>query len=100
MTTEELEQIRKIIREEIEAEAKTTQGEIKILRMETRTGLNKVAGRVKDVEISNIRQEKKIDALTEDMGDFFNKTWEKMNETNDRVTIIEDHLGLRHPSKN
>ena len=42
----------------------------------------------------------KIEVLTEDMAGFFHQTWEKMDETNERVTTIEDHLGLPHPTKN
>ena len=34
------------------------------------------------------------------MAGFFHKTWEKMDETNERVTIIEDHLGLSNRTEN
>ena len=33
-----------------------------------------------------------IDEISEDMAGFFHKTWEKMDETNERVTTIEDQL--------
>ncbi|MGZ3644271.1 MAG: hypothetical protein ACXVCM_10500 [Ktedonobacteraceae bacterium] len=36
----------------------------------------------------------------EDMAGFFHKTWEKMDETNERVTIIEDQLDMPHPKEN
>jgi hypothetical protein len=41
-----------------------------------------------------------IHAIAEDMAEFFHKTWEKMDETNERVTVIEDHVGLADPHKN
>ena len=33
-----------------------------------------------------------IHEITEDMAGVFHNTWEKMDETNERVTSIEDHL--------
>ena len=41
-----------------------------------------------------------IHDIAEDMAGFFHKTWEKMDETNERVTIIEDQLDIPHPKEN
>ncbi len=41
-----------------------------------------------------------IHDIAEDMAGFFHQTWEKMDETNVRVTIIEDQVGLAEPHKN
>jgi hypothetical protein len=41
-----------------------------------------------------------IHEIAEDMAGFFHKTWEKMDETNERVTIIEDYLDMPHPKEN
>ena len=41
-----------------------------------------------------------IHDIAEDMAGFFHKTWEKMDETNERVTIIEDQLDMPHPKEN
>ena len=41
-----------------------------------------------------------IHNIAEDMAGFFHKTWEKMDETNERVTIIEDQLDMPHPKEN
>ena len=41
-----------------------------------------------------------IHDIAEDMAGFFHKTWEKMDETNERVTIIEDQLDMPHPKGN
>ena len=74
MTTEELEQIRKIVREEIQAETEPMKKD-----MATKAEIHEIA---------------------EDMAGFFHKTWEKMDATNERVTTIEDHLGLPHQKEN
>ena len=41
-----------------------------------------------------------IHDIAEDMAGFFHKKWEKMNATNERVTIIEDQLDMPHPKEN
>jgi hypothetical protein len=41
-----------------------------------------------------------IHDIAEDMAGFFHKTWEKMDETNERVTIVENHLDIPHPKEN
>jgi hypothetical protein len=70
MNNEELAKLlRKIIREEIEVEAKRTHSDIHMLKLEVRTGLSKVTDRVKDVEISHTRLEKKIDHQGEQIMD-------------------------------
>lgn len=51
------------------------------------------------LEQGQAQTNKKLSELTVDMADFFHKTWEKMDETDERVTIIEDHLGLANPVK-
>lgn len=87
MTTEELEQIGKIIEAKLEAERDHTKNIVR-----------------EEVQASEQRLSKKIDVSTGDIAGFFHKTWEKMDETNqetnERLTIIEDHLGLDRPPKN
>jgi hypothetical protein len=48
----------------------------------------------------NMATRSDIHDITEDMAGFFHKTWEKMDETNERVTTIEDHLDMPHPKEN
>lgn len=58
MTDEDLlKQLRKIVREEVEAEAKHTHSDITLLKMEVKGGMSKFEDRVKDLEISNKRLE-------------------------------------------
>ncbi len=74
MTTEELKQIRNIVREEVQAQTEPIKKD-----MATKMDIHEIA---------------------EDMAGFFHKTWEKLDETNERVTTIEDHLGLPRQKEN
>ncbi len=49
-------------------------------------------------DLSTVKND--LHGLTVDMADYFHQTWEKMDKTDERVTIIEDHLGLENPHKN
>jgi predicted nuclease with TOPRIM domain len=88
-----LEKIRKVIREEVEAEAKNTRTELKFLKVEVKAGLNSLSDRVKDVEISNTRIEQKLDQSIKDNAGFFHETWDKFekgsNDLEKRVTRLE-----------
>ena len=102
MNNEELlEKLRKVVREEVEAEAKNTRTEIKFLKVEVKAGLNSLSDRVKDVEISNTRIEQKLDQSIKDNAGFFHETWNKIDEIKDsqekRIEIIEETLGLDEP---
>ena len=97
-----LEKLRKVVREEVEAEAKNTRTEIKFLKVEVKAGLNSLSDRVKDVEISNTHIEKKLDQSINDNTEFFHETWKRIDEIKDsqekRLEIIEETLGLdEHP---
>ena len=81
LNNDELEQIGKVIETKLEAEREQTR---KVIREE--------------VEAAEKRLNTRLEVLTEDMASFFNQTWEKMEETNQRATTIEDHLGLPHPT--
>ncbi len=75
MSNEELlEKLRKVVREEVEAEAKNTRTEIKFLKVEVKAGLTSLSDRVKDVEISHTRIEKKLDQSINDNAGFFQQT--------------------------
>jgi len=41
-----------------------------------------------------------MNEIAEDIAGFFHNTWVKMDETNERVTIIEDHLDMPHLKEN
>ena len=48
----------------------------------------------------NMATKADIHAIAEDMAEFFRKTWEKLDETNERVTTIEDHVDMPHTKEN
>ena len=86
MNNEELEKLlRKIIREETEPIHKRLDG------------LEKGQQRLeKGQEQLEQKVEKEAEGIINDMVSFFHETWDKMGETNERVTNIEDHLDLPH----
>jgi hypothetical protein len=51
-------------------------------------------------DLKNIATKADIHEITEDMAGFFHKTWEKMDVTIERVTIIKDQLDVLHPKEN
>lgn len=51
--------------------------------------------RVETVE-KNMATKTDMHDIAEDEAGFFHKTWEKMDETNERVTIIEDQVDIPH----
>jgi uncharacterized phage infection (PIP) family protein YhgE len=67
LTKDDLDLIRGVIREEVEAEAKTTRQEITVRYVKLITEVNKVADRVKDVEITGTRLEKGQQAIQGDV---------------------------------
>ncbi len=83
MTNEELlDKIKGIVHDEIRAE----------------TG--PIIKRLEGLEAGQEAIRADISALAEDTAGFFHETWQRMDKTDQRVTIIEDHLGLKHPQKN
>jgi chromosome segregation ATPase len=67
LTKDDLDLIRGVIREEVEAEAKTTRQENTLRYVKLLTEVNKVADRVKDVEITGTRLEKGLQVLQGDV---------------------------------
>jgi hypothetical protein len=54
-------------------------------------------------DLKNMATKTEVHEIAEDTAEFFHKTWEKMDETNERVTIIEDHVDhvdMPHPKEN
>jgi len=48
----------------------------------------------------NMATKADIHEIAVDIAEFFHDTWGKMDETNERVTIIEDHVDMPHPKEN
>jgi thiamine pyrophosphokinase len=87
-----LEQIRKVVREEVESEAKHTHTDITLLKMEVKGGMLKLEDRMKDLEISNSRIEKKqetlelsVEALRSENKTAHTEIMEKLTESNEII---------------
>lgn len=87
LTPEDVNQLRKVIREEVEAEAEETRKESRIANMHVRNELAGISDRLKTVEISTRKTEKTVDTMAKvlDRADV---------DLNRRVTRIEDRLGI------
>ena len=48
----------------------------------------------------NMATKADIHEIAVDMAEFFHKTWEMMDETNEGVTVIEDHLDMSNSKEN
>ena len=71
----------------------------KVLDVKLDEKLKPITKQLETVE-KNMATKLDIHDIAEDMAGFFHKTWEKMDETNERVTIIEDQLDMPHPKEN
>jgi len=91
LTKTDLLQIRKIIREEIEAESKPLQedlrGEIKLSRIEIQKDIRALKNKIKDLEISNNKIQKDIKKIV----GFFDEEYLQVRK---RVERLENHLNL------
>jgi len=104
MTNEELvEQLGKVIDAKLDEKLEpiTKRLETVEMNMTTRRDVAEVRQDMatKD-DLKNLATKTDVHEIAEDMAGFFHKTWEKMDETNERVTIIENHLDMPHPKEN
>jgi len=91
LTKNDLLQIKKVVRGEVEAESKSLQedlrGEIKLSRMEIQNDVRSLKDKVKNIEISNNKIQKDIKKVV----NFFD---EESLQVNKRVERLENHLNL------
>jgi DNA replication protein DnaD len=91
LTKTDLSQIRKIIREEVEAESKPLredlQGEIKLARIEIQNDIRGLTERAKNLEIATNKIQKDIKSVV----DFFDKEHLELRK---RVKHLEEHQNL------
>lgn len=95
LTKNDLTQIRKLVREEVEAEGENVRaevnGEIKLAGIRTAVELREVSNRLKNLEITTRKIQKDLKMTS----NFLDK--ENLN-TVKRVRIIEKHLGIPEPA--
>lgn len=91
LTKNDLSQIRKVVREEVETDSENTKSELraemKLSRMETQSDLRTIKDRLKNVEVATAKIQKSVDIVV----NFFDK---QDIDTLKRVKKIEEQLGL------
>lgn len=102
LTKTDLSQIKKLVREEVEAEGENTRSEImseiKLAGMRTATELREVNTRLKNLEIKTMRIEKDVKKVQRDLrktSDFLDR---ENLKTVKRVQKIEEHLDFPEPA--
>ncbi len=83
----DLTSIRKVIREEVEAESENLQGEIKMSQLRIMSRIGRVEDRLKNIEIKTSKIQKDVKTAV----NFLDKEELK---TSQRVERIEEHLHL------
>ncbi|MGZ3621724.1 MAG: hypothetical protein ACXWPG_01350, partial [Ktedonobacteraceae bacterium] len=81
---------------------------VKVIDTKLDEKLEPISKRLKTVEkhmatkddLKHMASKIDIHDIAEDMAGFFHKTWEKMDETNVRMTIIEDQVDMPHAKEN
>lgn len=105
LTKTDLNQIRKIVREEVEIESndlrKGLQGEIKLSRMGIQTDIKKLTQRTKNLEIQSNKMQKDITQIKKtttktqkDLVSTINFFDKEHIETVRRVKRVEQHIGF------
>ena len=95
MTKQDFDQIRSVIREEIENESQTTRdelgAEITHAQMRIRTEISELKDRIKNIEIRMTKNHKELKEEIKMVSHFLDK---ENVQTNKRVKRIEDHLHI------
>jgi hypothetical protein len=94
LTKTDLSQIRKVVREEVETESKSSkedlQGEIKLVRIEIQKDIRTLTNRLKSLEIVANKIQKDIKSIV----NFFDKEYLQLRK---RVEKVEEHLNFPSP---
>lgn len=115
LTKNDLNEIRKVIRQEVKVEVKdstqTLDHQIRLSRMQIQSDINGLDDRIKNVEIRQEDMVNKVDNVKKDI-DGLNKKVSKLQRTQDtmlnlldkeqmqqrkRITRLEEHAGLPTP---
>lgn len=93
LTKEDLSEIRKIVREEVENESKQIQSDLTLVKIHLDSEINEVRNRVKNLEIKTANLETKIDKMHRELKeeikkvvDFFDREHLRIDK---RVKILE-----------
>ena len=104
MNNDELEKLlRKVVREEVEAEASRTRTENGVTQLRLQARLGEIENRLKNIEIDLSATRKtaedtknNLNKLTETVAESFHETWARMDGENARITRLEEAADLTH----
>ncbi len=92
LTHDDIDQLRGLIREEIEAEGKAIRREITITSTQTKADLARIADRLKSLAIAVAGVDHKVDQAQEDIAAILTTVIDHHTALDQRVTRIEEHL--------
>ncbi len=92
LTHDDMDQLRGLIREEIEAEGKAIRREITITSTQTKADLAWVADRLKSLAVAVAGVDHKVDQAQEDIAAILPTVIDHHTALEQRVTRIEEHL--------
>lgn len=96
LTKEDVQELRTVIREEVEAEAQVTRKEAATTVMRLETRFQRVENSVKDIAISNTKFAKEQEQILDTVSMIFQTVGEQHDKLTERVEKIEDQLGISH----
>lgn len=92
LTHDDMDQLRGLMREEIEAEGKAIRREITITSTQTKADLARVADRLTSLAIAVAGVDHKVDQAQEDIAAILTTVIDHHTALEQRVTRIEEHL--------
>ncbi len=92
LTHDDMDQLRGLIREEIEAEGKGIRREITVTSTQTKADLAQIADRLKSLDIAVTTIDHKLDQAQEDIAAILTTVIEHHSALEQRVTRIEERL--------
>jgi len=92
LTHDDMDQLRGLMREEIEAEGKAIRREITITSTQTKADLARVGDRLTSLAIAVAGVDHKVDQAQEDIAAILTTVIEHHTALEQRVTRIEEHL--------
>ncbi len=108
LTKNDLDQIRKVVRQEVKVEVKdsaqTLESQIRLSRMQVQRNIGEVDDRIKNVEIrlddvsNNVKKtQKDISQIKRDQGTMLDLLDKEQMQQRKRIVRLEEHVGLPTP---
>ena len=101
LTNGDLKQIRKVIREEVEAEVdnakKSLKNDIVMSRIKIQNNIGELSDRMKNLEIGQKSLDKKLDQIQEDISEILTAVDKRQTSLEKRVLVLEEHSSIQTP---